>query len=262
MNVKGNMLISNSCGLARTFFCPSCGDESTAMGAAFKVAEKKNIDTIHPIKSLFKGPRFSNDDIYKSLQKYQDLITWDRHDEIEKIVASLLKNGNIIARFKGPSEWGARALGNRSILCRADSLKIIHRLNKSIKMRDFWMPFAPSVLEEDYDLYIDDSRKTLSPFMMMSFQTREKAQNDIVAALHPFDNTCRVQTVNDKINPQFHLLLKHFKKQTGYSGLLNTSFNLHGSPIVGTPEIAINTLLSSKLDYLAIENYLVRRKET
>lgn len=260
MNVKANMLISEIEELDDVFFCPSCGDESTAIGAAYNIAEQKGEGQIYPLESLYKGPCFEDDVLELVLDKYKEKVVWKKYSNIEKEIAKLLKEGRIVARFKGPAEWGARALGGRSILCRADDLRIIHRLNKSIKMRDFWMPFAPSIIEEDADRYIMNPEGLSSRFMMLSFHTTDIARDEICAALHPFDNTCRVQLVSKDTNSSYHLLLKYFKELTGYSGFLNTSFNLHGYPIVGTPEMAVKTLLNSKLDVLAMENYLVERR--
>jgi carbamoyltransferase len=260
MNVKCNMLISEFNEFDKVFFCPSCGDESTAFGAAYRIAEEKGEKEIRPLNSLYLGSAFDGQEIEKEIMRHEDVLEWERCSDIEKRVAELLRDGNIIGRFKGPAEWGARALGGRSILCRADNLKIIHKLNKSIKSRDFWMPFAASIIEDDADMYIINLKKIPSPYMNLSFNTTEKAQNDIAAGIHPFDHTCRPQFVSRETSPDYYRLLKEFKELTGLSGLLNTSFNLHGYPIVGSPEIAIRTLLDSRLDYVAIESFLVRRK--
>lgn len=262
MNVKCNMLISEFEEFDEVFFCPSCGDESSAFGAAYRIAEKMGEKEIYPLKSLYLGSTFNDHEVEETIIKHRNALEWERCSDIEKRVAELLRDGNIIGRFKGPAEWGARALGGRSILCRADDLKIIHRLNKSIKSRDFWMPFAASIIEEDSDIYIINPKKIPSPYMNLSFKTTERAQNDIAAGIHPFDHTCRPQFVSRETSPDYYRLLKEFKELTGLSGLLNTSFNLHGYPIVGSPEMAIRTLLDSKLDYIALESFLVRRKQT
>ncbi|MGH2395916.1 MAG: carbamoyltransferase C-terminal domain-containing protein, partial [bacterium] len=258
MNVKANMLISELDEFDSVYFCPSSSDESTALGAAYKVALEKGERSVEPLICIYKGPAFSSDYVETVLQRYQGRIEWERAPDIEKKTAELLAAGKIVARFRGPAEWGARALGGRSILCRADDMKIIHRLNKAIKMRDFWMPFAASILEEDACRYIRNPKNIPGPFMMLTYRTTEVARNEIIAGLHPFDHTCRPQLVSKETNSGYHKLLTYFKELTGYSGLLNTSFNLHGFPVVGTPEIAVQTLLSSRLDYLALEDFLVK----
>ncbi|HMO35207.1 MAG TPA: carbamoyltransferase C-terminal domain-containing protein, partial [Gemmatales bacterium] len=125
------------------------------------------------------------------------------------------------------------------------------------KQRDFWMPFAASVLEEDAPRYI----KNLTGwayYMIEAFDTTPEGFNDLCAGTHPFDQTIRPQVVNE-LNPSYRDLLRAFKARTGVGGLLNTSFNLHGSPIVGTPEIAIDTLVKSELDALLLGSYLVTK---
>lgn len=260
MNVKANMLVSELDCFDQVFFCPSSGDESTALGAAYYVAEQAGESDIKGLSTLYLGNAFGGDEIKRALGSYSHLVEFEEIADIEKRTAELLAEGKIVGRFSGAAEWGARSLGNRSILCRADNLRIVNRLNKSIKMRDFWMPFASSMLEEDADKYFVNPKRLNSSFMIVTFETLEKAQDDIIAGLHPFDFTCRPQTVSQQIAPSYHRLLSEFKKLTGISGVLNTSFNLHGFPIVGTPELAIKTLLGSQLDYVVIENFLVRSR--
>lgn len=257
MNVKGNMLIAKSERLDRLFFCPSSGDESTALGAAYYAAERGGETTIAPLANLYLGNEFTNDEIECVLANHGTELNYSRLPDIELQVARLLADRKIVARFSGRAEWGARALGNRSILCRADDLKIINKLNKSIKMRDFWMPFASSILDEDSGKYFSNPKNIDSSFMIVTFDTTETAQEEITAGLHPFDFTCRPQTVSENSSPKYWRLLREYRRLTGQSGILNTSFNLHGYPIVGTPEIAVKTLLESKIDYLAIGDYIV-----
>jgi len=260
MNVKANMLISQLKELDSVYFCPSSGDESTAMGAAFYVAQKKGEKKIEPLKSLYKGPSYNRKEVEAALEKYKDQTVVEKPADIDVHTAGLLADGKIIARFRGPAEWGARALGNRSILCRADDPRIISTLNKAIKMRDFWMPFAPSILEEDSDRYLSNPNNIFCPNMTLTFETNKEARDEIISALHPYDFSCRPQIVNKETNQSYHRLILSFKRLTGYSGLLNTSFNLHGSPIVGAPENALNTLMASRIDYLVLEDYLVQAK--
>ena len=260
MNVKCNMLLTELDELDKLYFCPSSGDESCSLGAAYFAAVQAGEDKIQPLDSLYKGPAFTEEEIKAALEKFGDKIQWNRLDDIEQKVAELLHEGKIVARFKGASEWGARALGSRSILCRADDLKIIHRLNRFIKNRDFWMPFASSILAEDSARYVDNPKNVDASNMTITFRTTSEAKAHIAAGLHPFDSTCRPQLVKKEATPDYHRLLTLFKDMTGYSGLLNTSFNLHGEPMVGTPEAAIRTLVNSGLDFLAIENFLVSQK--
>lgn len=257
MNVKANMLVAQLDCLDHIFFCPSSGDESTALGAAYYAAEKGCESNIQGLSTLYLGNSFESNEIRAELERNFQNVEFEEIDDIEKKTAELLAEGMIVGRFSGAAEWGARSLGNRSILCRADNLRIVNRLNKSIKMRDFWMPFASSILEEDAAEYFMNPKQLDSSSMIVTFETLEKAQDDIIAGLHPFDFTCRPQTVSKQTAPSYHRLLSEFKKLTGKSGVLNTSFNLHGYPIVGTPELAIRTLVSSQLDYVAVGDFLV-----
>jgi carbamoyltransferase len=139
------------------------------------------------------------------------------------------------------------------------SQHIIHRINKAIKMRDFWMPFAPAVLEEKADKYFRRDKEFRCPFMTMIFESKAAAEKEIIAGLHPFDNTARAQLVDAKSHPSFHKMIKSFEQETGVSGVLNTSFNLHGDAVVCAPEDAIYTFLNSDLDGMQIGNYYVER---
>jgi carbamoyltransferase len=130
------------------------------------------------------------------------------------------------------------------------------RINSAIKQRDFWMPFAPTILEERIDDYLVNARA--APYMILAFDTTEK-RDEIIAAIHPYDYTCRPQTLNDSWNLGYRKVLETFEECAGVGGLLNTSFNLHGYPIVCTPEQALWTFERSELDALAIGNYLIKR---
>ena len=153
-------------------------------------------------------------------------------------------------------EWGPRGLGNRSILANPSDYRLVKKINSAIKMRDFWMPFAPSILESRIDDYLKDART--SPYMILAFDTTDK-RDELSAAIHPYDLTCRPQTVNSQYNKNYETVLKSFETKTGIGGILNTSFNLHGFPIVYSPEIAINTFKNSELDTMSLGNYLIKK---
>ena len=157
----------------------------------------------------------------------------------------------------GRMEFGARALGNRSILARADSLNNVRKINAAIKMRDFWMPFAPSLLSERCADYVVNPTKSPAPYMVLAFHSTALAAKDVIAGLHPFDLSCRPQIVERDWNPRFHHLLKCYEEITGVGGVLNTSFNLHGDPLVCSPADAIETYRQSDLDALTIEDYMI-----
>jgi carbamoyltransferase len=128
-----------------------------------------------------------------------------------------------------------------------------------IKCRDFWMPFAPSVLEERSEDYFVKPKSMPAPYMIMTFDTREQKRQAISAALHPYDHTGRPQEVNSSTNPDYYRLLKYFEDMTGEGLILNTSFNLHGEPVVCTPADALRVFDLSGLEYLALENTLISK---
>lgn len=265
MNIKVNKLVANIPEISQIFFLPSCGDESTAMGAAVDTyIEKSKTDgksaEIRGLSGLYFGPGFSAEAIQGALERFHNQIRFSHHGDIEKKAADILSENYVVARFTGRMEWGARALGNRSILCNAKDLSNIRRLNLAIKKRDFWMPFAPSIITERQNMYINNSKKLSSPYMMLAFDATAKAKQDIPAALHLFDLTCRPQIVKESINPKYYRLLRLYEERTGMAGIINTSFNLHGEPMVCSPDDALETFLRSNLDFLIMDNFLVERK--
>ncbi len=260
MNVKANYEILNLPEVESLWILPSCGDESLAIGAAMKCSKELGFDKFEPLKEIYFGPKYSNDEIKGIIEKYKDVFVIKEMNNIDHYLGKELAKGKIVGRFTGRMEWGARALGNRSILTDPRDQKIIMKINKSIKGRDFWMPFAPSILEERSDNYFKTIKNFKSPYMIMAFPSLEKAHGEIPAAIHPYDLSVRPQIVQKSWNPKYYKVLKSFEEETGIGGILNTSFNLSGFPIVCSPSDAINVFLKSGLDSLALEDfYLVKR---
>jgi carbamoyltransferase len=267
MNVKANQALLNLKEIDTLTIAPSCGDESLALGAAVYgyVHEGNDLKNLKPIKNLYLGSTYSDEDIAKAINDYaftRKVTTRhfpDKENSIEAKVAELLANNHVVGRLKNRAEWGARALGNRSILANASSRDNIKLINEMIKGRDFWMPFATSLLHEDQHEYLHNHRNFFAPYMSITFDTKPKAVKEIAAALHPYDLTSRPQMVTLEMNPDYHKLLTEFKKLTGSSGILNTSFNLHGEPNVENPYDALRTFDISGLEHVAIGNYLVSK---
>ncbi|MCP4404404.1 MAG: hypothetical protein GY801_44770 [bacterium] len=264
MNVKLNMLLANLEKVEKLFIMPSGGDESTALGAALIVYVDRcknhpSAPAIQALKDVYLGPEFSEEEIEQALRTYHAQVRYTKVADIEEESAKLLVQGKIIGRMSGRMEWGARALGNRSILANPSSSEIVRKINSAIKMRDFWMPFAASLLWERKEKYLLCDAETTAPYMITAFRTQEAAHKDLIAGLHPFDLTCRPQLVQREWNPKYYNLLKQFEAMSGIGGLLNTSFNIHGYPVVCSPRDAIETLLHSGLDCVTLENYLVER---
>jgi len=265
MNVKANKAIAELDEVEDIFVFPSCGDESLSFGAVWldyaqRTGEAAATDRA-PLHDLYLGRDYSNAEIKQALDTalVGSGCTVTECDTIEEDVAALLAENNVVARFAGRMEWGARALGNRSILANPREWPNVEKINSMIKMRDFWMPFAPSMLAEESDRYLKNAKGLRSPYMMLAFDTTRRAQREIGAAIHPRDKTARAQFVQREVNPSYWALIKAFEAKTDTACVLNTSFNLHGYPLVNTPEEALSVFLNSGLDYLAIGDYLVAK---
>tara|TARA_B100001250_G_scaffold291181_1_gene252912 strand:- start:31 stop:1251 length:1221 start_codon:yes stop_codon:yes gene_type:complete len=261
-NIKANKIISELEKIKTLFIPPGPGDESISIGAAYLayLESDNSINEIDPPKNGYFGPSFTNQDIQKAIYQLNPdgLIIRDASDEL---VAQLISDGDVVARFGiGKMEFGARALGNRSILADPRRPDVIHHINKLVKMRDFWMPFAPSIISERAKDYIVNPKKIDGRFMAVGFDSTELAKEHIPAGLHPFDRTARPQIVFKNDNPSYHSLIKAFEKKTGVGALMNTSFNIHGDPIVGTPTDAISTFKRCGLHHLLIGNKLISKK--
>ncbi|OGV57299.1 MAG: hypothetical protein A2X45_25465 [Lentisphaerae bacterium GWF2_50_93] len=264
MNVKVNKLISELPDVEFVNAFPSCGDESNAFGAAFLGYQKLRKKDSPEIE--FEGCCIGTEatfDIEEAKSKYKDKVNFEKVENINEKIAGLLVGRKIVARCSGKMEFGARALGNRSILAYPDDMKIVNRINAAIKKRDFWMPFAPAALEEKLDMIAEvppSLRECHSPYMMFTFKVRPGMQDSIIAGIHQADKTARIQTVNPEIYPEFHDIISRFYAKTGIPAILNTSFNLHGHPIVLGSCDAIDVFLNSELDVLAVGDYLITRK--
>ena len=168
-----------------------------------------------------------------------------------------MSNGKLVAWFQGRDEWGPRALGSRSILADPTIKDMKNIINKKIKNREKFRPFAPAVIEEQAKNYFDLS--VSSPFMLYVVPVLEEAKQKIPAVVH-IDGTARPQTVKKKQNPIFYELLEKFHKEKGVPLLLNTSFNVNKEPNVHSPYDALRCFFSTGLDYLIIGNYLVKKQ--
>lgn len=263
MNIKANQEILRQDGIEFLSVPGSGGDESLAIGAIYALLldNKYPLADIYPIENLYLGDQVTRGEIEDFIKKNSLLESYNIKSDVSPIdVAKLLVRGEIIGRFAGRMEFGQRALGNRSIIAnpsRPDCVKVI---NDIIKQRDFWMPFAPTILYEDCDRYLLNPKGIYSPFMTVGFDTKPAAHKELIAALHPADLTARPQMLKKQVNPDYHALISAFKSLTGISGVLNTSFNLHGLPIVESLSDALHVMTQSKMKYLLLENVLLEKK--
>jgi carbamoyltransferase len=267
MNVKANMLIAEAPRVHDLFVFPSCGDESNAVGAAYLgylrlAAERREPARPKPFGPAYLGPGLDSAEVERVIRT-RDLATRYRVSEpprIEAKIAELLTTDGVVARCAGRMEFGARALGNRSILANPSDHRVVPLINRMIKNRDFWMPFAPSVLREREGDYLVNPKGLSSPYMMLAFPTNPKRRDELVAALHPQDCTARAHILDETWNPGYYAVIREFERRTGIGAVLNTSFNLHGEPLVGCAEDAIDTFERSGLPHLALDRWLISKK--
>ena len=262
MNVKANRVLKDSPTIEKIYIFPSCGDETNAIGAAMF---SYFIDTKRRPRSIRKFT-LGNPVLNTSMEELASLtlnstsIQITHFDDIETEIAQLLANGEIVARVKGREEFGARALGNRSILANPSDWRTVQIINDMIKARDFWMPFAASIIDDDKDRYLKNYGKNYAAhYMVMTYDSSNTA--DIFAATHPKDKTVRPQIVTYDFNPDYYRLIKTFKNLTGIGAVLNTSYNLHGYPLVHSVKDAVDVFLRSGLNFLAVGNYLMAKRE-
>lgn len=258
MNIKTNMAIAQIPRLKELHIPGTGGDESTAIGAAYLLALDEG-HTPKPLTHLYLGHAITDDEIETILRRADNSFDVKRSVTAAE-VAALLAKDLVIARCAGRMEFGARALGNRSILCNPRNPKNLERVNEQIKFRDFWMPFTPSILDYRTSDYLINPKKIESRFMTIGFETTAKAKEDLPAALHPADHTARPQFVTKDANPAYYELIQEFEKLTGVGALLNTSFNLHGEPIVRNAQDAWHTFIDSGLDGLLLNDTLILKR--
>lgn len=265
-NIKANKSLMELDEVQDFCVCPAAGDASLPLGACYYAMWKhlsengESLDVLKPLEHMYLGPTFDNDAVEEVIQKQgvESRYTITRGVQPAD-VAKRLAEGSVIARCSGPMEFGLRALGNRSIMADPRNPEMLPKINRAIKFRDFWMPFTPSILQEREADYIVNPKGIQSPFMTMAFDSTPLARKDLSAALHPADQTVRPQILKKSHNPEYYAIIKEFEKITGVGGILNTSFNLHGDPIVLGPEAAIRTMDNSGLDGLLMNDVLIER---
>ena len=254
MNVKANMKISQIPKIEKFFVCGAGTDETLPIGACYHWAEMNGIKP-KPLDTLYLGSNavYDEKDI-SSLAQY----TIKKFNSEEQILEQILKN-KIVAVCRGRMEMGQRSLGNRSIIADPRTRSNVEKINNSIKKRDFWMPFAPVILEEYQDLLIQNPKKIDSPFMTIAFETKD-GKNKFPAGVHQADGTARAQLLKKEHNPILWNLIFKFYEKTGIPALLNTSFNLHGEPIVRTIHDALRVFDKSELEVLWLDEHIIEKK--
>ena len=253
LNIKANLMISKIENLKKFFVCGGGGDETLPIGACYHYAEQQKIKP-KPLESLYLG---TNAEYTDNEIKIFDDYKVNKFENIEQVIDLVLEN-KILATCRGRAEMGPRSLGNRSILADPRETSNIQKINTAIKNRDFWMPFSPIVLSEYQSELIDNPKKLESPHMTIAFETVD-GERKIPAAIHQADKTARPQLLKKEVNPQLWGLIKGFYDKTGVPSLLNTSFNLHGEPIVNNIHDALHVFENSKLDVLWLDRHIIQK---
>jgi len=259
MNVKANKVIAELPSVKDFHVPPSGGDESLAIGAAFTLSCKLGIQP-HTLKNAYLGYEPTIEESRKAIDHFRNnrgYIIFENPSN--EIIAEHLHSGKVLGRCVGKMEFGARSLGNRAILCDASHYENVRIINEKIKFRDFWMPFTPSILFNRAKDYLINPKNLKAEYMTIAFDSTPLAREHLKAAIHPYDFTVRPQLVSQDTNKDYFELIKAYEKKTGIGGLLNTSLNLHGYPIVCTAEDAIDTFVRSGLDGIILPGFLILR---
>lgn len=261
LNSVANTHIQNSLGV--DVFVPSSpGDAGISLGVGLSsiLASTGVLPKLN--KSPYWGRPYHKSEILNALEKKADVLDWEfleDHTLIERAAEKLVED-DIIFWFQGRSEFGPRALGNRSILANPKNGWTKDKMNHLVKKREWFRPFAPSIMETYVEKYFKTTH--LSPYMMKIATVQDIAYNHIPACIHT-DGTSRYHTVNKMVNPKFHSLIDTFRMRTGIPVVMNTSFNLADMPIVEKPEDAIYCfLISEDVNYLFIDNFFITKKQT
>ena len=243
------------------FVQPASNDAGCALGAALCSTRWRDGQTRPQMEHCYWGPSLpGTDEIETTVKEWDGVASYRRMAEPFNEVAALLANGAIIGWAQGRTEFGPRALGNRSILADARFATATKRINSVIKKRDNFQPFAPSVLEEDLHTYFElPSRVQTLPYMVFTARVKPAYREKLAAITH-VDGTARVQTVSRKHNPRYWSLIRAVGQHTGIPIVLNTSFNNQAEPIVNSVEDALACLVSTELDYLVVEDFLISKQ--
>ncbi|MBV8480103.1 MAG: carbamoyltransferase [Actinobacteria bacterium] len=256
LNAVANGRILPETPFEQLYVQPAAGDSGTAVGAAYYVWNQElGRPRSFVMEHTFTGPEFSDDEIRAALDDAGMEAERLDDDTLFATVAERIAAGDVVGWFQGRMEFGPRALGHRSIVAdpRSQSMKDV--LNARIKHRESFRPFAPSILAERVGEWYEQDYP--SPFMVLVYKTASDKRDKLVAVNH-VDDTGRVQSVEARVEPRYHRLISEFERQTGVPVVLNTSFN-ENEPIVMTPRDALDTFLKTRMDVLALGNYVVRR---
>jgi carbamoyltransferase len=255
LNSKANGKILSSGIVDRIFVQPAASDDGVCLGAVLgPTLDAGERLPVRKMRHAYLGNECSDAEIEKALATYK--IRAVRVADPAAVAAELLANGKILGWVQGRMEFGPRALGSRSILADPRDPEMNAKVNNAVKFREWWRPFAPSLLQEAAGEYLESA--TDSPFMVLTAQVRPEKRSVIPSVTH-VDGSARPQTVERDVNPLYWRLINEFGRRTGVPVIMNTSFNLRGEPIVSSPTDAIRTFFSSGMDALIIGSFVVEK---
>ncbi len=257
LNCSMNGKIEKSKIFKKIYIQPASADDGCSIGACYLAHfnSSKKLFKENKMYNSYLGSRFTKEEIEKEIKNFG--IKVEKSQNIYKETSKLLNDGKIIAWFQGASEFGPRALGNRSILCKPSPASMKDHLNNNVKFREEFRPFAPAVLDKFQNDYFNIGQD--SYHMLIATSVKKEKKNLIPAVVH-IDNTCRVQTVKKEINKKFYDLIEEFYKLTNIPVLLNTSFNIKGQPMINSPYEAIKTFIKTRIDVLVIGDFVINKE--
>ncbi len=257
LNCTANGRLMRSGLFDEIYIQPAAGDDGSALGAALYRASLAGEVRNFRMPVPFLGPSHP---IEADESRAIETICYGSLEETCAEAARLIAEGRVIAWYRGRMEFGPRALGHRSILADPGHPEMRDRINAMVKMREAFRPFAPAVTLEQAHRWFEIAPGAEFPYMIATADVRPEYRADLPAITH-VNGSARVQTVSRNDNPEFHALLKAVGKTTGREMVLNTSFNVKGQPIVNTPGEAIETFLGTGIEFLFLENTLIKRKQ-
>jgi carbamoyltransferase len=240
----------------------AAGDDGSALGAALWRASRTGTVKNERFPVPFLGPEHSSTEIYSAIEQFRDRIEAKPFQSLRETCAEaarLIQDSKVVAWYRGSMEFGPRALGHRSILADPAHPEMRDRINAMVKMREAFRPFAPAVALEQVHQWFEVPKDFEMPYMIMTADVRPEYRKQLPAITH-VNGSARVQTVSRRDNGEFHALLEEVGARTGRQMVLNTSFNVKGQPIVNTPQEAIETFLSTGIEYLFLENTLLSKR--
>jgi carbamoyltransferase len=257
-NIKANMKIRELENLKHWYIFPHMGDGGIALGSALYTSYMLNGTTNYEF-APYLGNSYTTEETEQALRS-EKAFKYEIENQADhaKHAAELISKGNYLMWFQGRMEFGPRALGSRSILARSDSEAVKERLNLYVKKREWFQPFAPSMLEEESDRMLEYDNKGYDKFMTSAYYMKKDLREKEKSVIH-IDGSARCHMVG-KENLPYMEMLKMIKNIDGYGIVLNTSFNVHGMPIVMTPEDAISTMKTTKTKYMFINNIFVTNR--